>query len=260
MASRRMFAKSIVEGDAFCFLSLEEQNLYFHLGMNADDDGVIDNAARLTRSYGFKESVLQSLIEKRFLLVVDRYVVVKHWHINNYIAKDRYKQSPHKDVLGALVVQDDGSYTEANKEERDTRKQEERDTREDRFQNVQEKEGKDKEGKDRLGKDIETNVSCSEPSVSEPPVITILTNSNEDYPVFSEDVNEWQELYPAVDVMSELRKMKGWSNRDNPKRKTAKGMRRFITSWLAREQDKGNANPVRAVKPKSFMEMLEDEP
>ena len=53
------------------------------------------------------------------------------------------------------------------------------------------------------------------------------------------DVNGWMELYPAVDVMQELRNMKGWCQ-DNPrKRKTKKGIRRFVGSWLAREQDKG---------------------
>jgi hypothetical protein len=39
--------------------------------------------------------------------------------------------------------------------------------------------------------------------------------------------------------MQELRNMKGWCQ-DNPrKRKTKKGIRRFVGSWLAREQDKG---------------------
>ena len=54
-----------------------------------------------------------------------------------------------------------------------------------------------------------------------------------------EDVNGWMELYPAVDVMQELRKMKGWCQENPRKRKTKKGIRRFVGNWLAREQDKG---------------------
>lgn len=78
-------------------------------------------------------------------------------------------------------------------------------------------------------------------SASEPPVITLLLNDKSEYPIIRADVAEWQELYPAVDIMQELRKMKGWCN-DNPtKRKTRRGIRRFVGAWLAREQDKCHA-------------------
>jgi len=57
--------------------------------------------------------------------------------------------------------------------------------------------------------------------------------------VSPEDYNRWCELYPAVNVMQELRKMSSWST-DNPKRrKTKSGIRRFINAWLSKEQDKG---------------------
>lgn len=76
---------------------------------------------------------------------------------------------------------------------------------------------------------------------STPPVITLILNDKAEYPIYQSDVNEWAELYPAVDVMQELRKMKGWC-KDNPKRrKTKQGVRRFINSWLARQQDAGSA-------------------
>ena len=40
MAQRRMFSKDIVESGAFMEMPLSTQALYFHLGMNADDDGL----------------------------------------------------------------------------------------------------------------------------------------------------------------------------------------------------------------------------
>lgn len=49
---------------------------------------------------------------------------------------------------------------------------------------------------------------------------------------------KWQELYPAVDVMQELKKMDGWLNANPTRIKTAKGIPRFVNSWLARQQDK----------------------
>ena len=61
--------------------------------------------------------------------------------------------------------------------------------------------------------------------------------------VSNEDVGRWKELYPDVDVEQELRKMIGWFEGNPKKRKTKSGIRRFITGWLAREQDRGNGAP-----------------
>ena len=56
---------------------------------------------------------------------------------------------------------------------------------------------------------------------------------------YIEHVHPMRLVYPAVDVMQELRKMSSWST-DNPKkRKTKGGIRRFINAWLSKEQDKG---------------------
>ena len=55
-------------------------------------------------------------------------------------------------------------------------------------------------------------------------------------------IDDWSELYPNVDVMQELRNMKGWCNSNPTKRKTKRGVLRFINSWLAREQDKPSFN------------------
>ena len=44
--------------------------------------------------------------------------------------------------------------------------------------------------------------------------------------------------------MQELRKMIGWLEANPKKRKTKQGVLRFVTAWLAREQDKGRAAPI----------------
>ena len=103
---------------------------------------------------------------------------------------------------------------------------------------------RDKEIRDKsLDKDTDiedTEDSCAEPeTVSAPPIISIILNDKTFFDVFSEDYNRWCEMYPAVNVMQELRKMSSWST-DNPKRrKTKSGIRRFINAWLSKEQDKG---------------------
>ncbi len=81
-----------------------------------------------------------------------------------------------------------------------------------------------------------------EPTPTEPSVITITLNDKSEYPIYQSMVDEWNELYPNVDVLQELRKMKGWSNANPAKRKTKKGIQRFINAWLSREQDKPSYN------------------
>ena len=87
----------------------------------------------------------------------------------------------------------------------------------------------------------EGNIDCTEPEKSAlvPAVIELALNDKTFYPITQQDIDDWTELYPAVNVMQELRKMKGWCDSNSTKRKTSRGIKRFITNWLAREQDKG---------------------
>ena len=90
--------------------------------------------------------------------------------------------------------------------------------------------------------------SSSEPSQapSLTAIISIPTNRNatkgEEYPVTQQQVDDWSASYPAVDVMQQLRTMRSWSINNPTKRKTVKGMPKFIDSWLSREQDRGGKN------------------
>ena len=76
-------------------------------------------------------------------------------------------------------------------------------------------------------------------TASTPPVISIILNDKSYFEVTNENLIKWTELYPAVDVMQELRKMAGWCDANPMKRKTRRGIMAFISSWLSREQDKG---------------------
>ncbi len=89
---------------------------------------------------------------------------------------------------------------------------------------------------------------CSEQkAAAEPPVITLSLNTGEEYAVTRGDVEGWMELYPAVDVMQCLRNMKGWLMSNPAKRKTARGITRFITTWLQKEQDRGGTPRYRPI-------------
>jgi hypothetical protein len=71
-----------------------------------------------------------------------------------------------------------------------------------------------------------------------PAVISLPLNDGTEFGVTDSMVNEFTNLYPAVDVMQELRNMRGWLINNPKNRKTFGGIRRFINSWLSREQDK----------------------
>lgn len=78
---------------------------------------------------------------------------------------------------------------------------------------------------------------CAEQS--SPPLVSLILNTGELYPVFQADVDAWIKLYPNVDVMQQLRAMTGWLEANPKKRKTKQGIKKFINGWLSREQDKG---------------------
>lgn len=73
------------------------------------------------------------------------------------------------------------------------------------------------------------------------PVISLPLNDKSLYPVIQSQVDEWSGLYPAVDIMQELRKMAGWLDANPSKRKTKRGILRFVNGWLSREQDRGGS-------------------
>lgn len=76
------------------------------------------------------------------------------------------------------------------------------------------------------------------------PVIVLPLKSGDGYSVSAEQCHEWADLYPAVDVMQQLRNMKGWLDSNPGKRKTARGTPRFINGWMMREQSR--ASPGRS--------------
>ena len=92
MAERRMFAKTIIDSDAFLDMPLSTQALYFHLSMRADDDGFINNPKKIQRMIGCSDDDLKLLLAKSFIIAFESgIIVIKHWRLHNYIQKDRYK-------------------------------------------------------------------------------------------------------------------------------------------------------------------------
>jgi len=100
------------------------------------------------------------------------------------------------------------------------------------------KESRVKKSKEDMG------ASAKAETPRQPPFICILLHDKTEYPVMNAQVREWESLYPAVNVKQELRKMKGWCDANPARRKTGRGIQKFINAWLSREQDKGGTYGV----------------
>lgn len=112
MAERRMFAKTIIDSDAFLEMPQSTQLLYFHLSMRADDDGFINNPKSIMRNVGCKEDDIRILSGKKFIIPFESgIVVIKHWKIHNYIQKDRYHETKYKSEKASLGTDENGAYT-----------------------------------------------------------------------------------------------------------------------------------------------------
>ena len=157
MAERRMFAKTIIDSDAFLDMPMSARLLYYDLGMRADDDGFINSPKKIMRMIGASNDDVNILIARKFVIPFDSgVVVIKHWRINNYLRNDRYTETKYLEEKSTLEVDKNGSYTAKNNTGIPHG-----------IPTVS--TGKVRLGKDSIGKDINTNISCNENSI-----ITVL--------------------------------------------------------------------------------------
>lgn len=152
MAERRMMSKSIIKSDTFLDMPATTQNLYFHMLLDADDDGFINAPKSIMRMIGAKDDDMKVLAAKQFVIPFESgVVVIKDWKIHNYIQNDRYKPStlPERDLLN---IQKDKTYTlKSDVSRMDTECIQTVSIGKDRLGKV--RLGKDRIGKDRVGKD-----------------------------------------------------------------------------------------------------------
>lgn len=104
---------------------------------------------------------------------------------------------------------------------------------------------------DRISKKIEGidgKATAKKEKIVLPMVIELpLCASGTYFPVTQKDIDEWSGLYPAVDVLQDLRSMIGWLNANPSRRKTKTGIRSFINSWLAKTQNSGQQKSLNSV-------------
>lgn len=160
-----MFSQRIVESARFLKMPPSTQNLYFHLGIYADDDGVVEGY-NVMRQTGSTEDDLKILATKGFITVLNEDLVtyINDWKENNHIRSDRKVDSIYRDLLikmlpgieiqKAKARADTGKKTGIKRIEKNGRP----------VDNQWTSNGPHRLGKDRLGKDSINNIVDSSES------------------------------------------------------------------------------------------------
>ena len=115
MAERRMFAKTIIDSDAFLEMPISARLLYYDLAMRADDDGFINSPRKIMKFVGATNDDMNILIARKFIIPFDNgVVVIKHWRIHNYIRKDTYNETSYKEQKALLELDENKAYRLSN--------------------------------------------------------------------------------------------------------------------------------------------------
>jgi len=112
MAERRMFAKTIIDSDAFIEMPTSARLLYYDLGMRADDDGFVNSPRKIMKFSGASDDDMRILSAKKFVIPFESgIVVIKHWKIHNYIRKDTYTETKYKVEKAQLYTDENNAYS-----------------------------------------------------------------------------------------------------------------------------------------------------
>jgi hypothetical protein len=161
--------------------------------MRADDDGFVNSPKSIMRLVGCKDDDIKILCSKKFVIPFDSgIVVIKHWNIHNYIAKDRYTETKYKKEKESLAIDENGSYTGC-------------------IQIVDECEtqvrlGKVSLGKDRIVKETASALVKKQFSIPTAEEVQEYCDSRGN----GIDANKWMAHYESVDWKVGSNKMKNW--------------------------------------------------
>ncbi len=214
MAKRRMLSMELMRSEEFLALPTESQLLYVHLFLEADDDGFLQGKHRIMKMLDAPAEALQSLIGAGFVLTFPSgAAVIAHWLLCNCIRKDRYTPTRYAKELQTLDFTPGVGYTRRA---------------------VNEAQTNSPPAESAVAPPEQTKNASVGALCAEAPGLP-LENGREHF-VRQSEVEEWKRLYPQVNVLQELRGMRGWLLANPEKKKTAEGIVRFINAWLSKAQ------------------------
>ena len=227
----RIIKESICYSDDVDRLSSFAETVFYRLLVNVDDYGRIDGRPSFLKSrlFATKQGVTEKAVSeaiaqmacigivKTYLVSEREYLYFPKWHLHQRIreSKAKYPEPP----------QDDIDISTAEKPAAATCGELPPESNPDINPNPESESG--------------IMPGAGKPPEQKYPIISLPLNDKSEYPIFEEQCREWADLYPAVDMIQQLRSMRAWLLSNPDKRKTKRGIKRFINGWLGREQDKG---------------------
>lgn len=236
MANRRMFSRRIINSARFIKLTKDAQVLYFHLCMNADDDGAVEGFP-VRRALGIEEDAYANLEGRGFIITLDReneIVYITDWLEHNKIRADRLQASLYRDLISNVVgnkvliepkkrsdlkgsnVVDVSAGTELDGRTKDSpRTDNGQSTDGPRTDNGQamDRLGKDRIGKDKISKDkLVEDSKEGKPKRKRfvPPTIEDVISYINEKGYLNVNANKWFSHYAANGWMVGKNKMKDW--------------------------------------------------
>lgn len=206
MAQRRMFSQRIVESARFLKMPPSTQCLYFHLGIHADDDGVVEGF-NVMKQTGSTEDDLKILAAKGLITVLNSDLVtyINDWKENNRIRSDRKVDSIYRDLLIRMLPDIELQQSKARA-----------DTGKKTGIKAIEGNGPHRLGKDRLGKDSINNIVDSSESPTQ---------------IYESEFEQLWSMYPKKQgKKAALRHYKTWRKRS--KDNTFEAMKEKLERYL----------------------------
>ena len=208
MAERRMFAKTIIDSDAFLDMPISARLLYYDLAMRADDDGFVNSPKKIMRMIGATQDDLSILALRKFIIPFENgIVVIKHWKIHNYIRKDTYNETKYLEQKEQLELDENNSYRIKNN---------------DCNISVDEPSTQVRLGKVRIGKDSIDNIPASEVKTSSADTAKASKHKygeyknvllkDEELQKLKEEYENWEELIKYLDEYIEMKGYKAKSH------------------------------------------------
>lgn len=246
----------ITDDDNFINLSSSAQALYMHLVMSADDEGFTNAVTICLFKAHATADDYNSLLQKHFIIQFnDGVIVITAWNIMNTVQKDRFhatgftKQREMVEVKsGVYQVKDDyvssldtSCIHDVSSLETEVNLNKSNISKSNKYINTLAQSDYKPEPKkppktDHPAKDTSPVLYAN----TEPLPLT----NGKDWRPTEEDFEEMRRLYPAVDIYQEFRNMKGWISSNPNRKKTEKGIKRFVNNWLSRNQNRGQTKPA----------------
>lgn len=212
-----MFSQRIVESARFLKMPPSTQCLYFHLGIHADDDGVVEGY-NVMKQTGSTEDDLKILAAKGLITVINSDLVtyINDWKENNRIRSDRKVDSIYRDLLIRMLpdIELQQSKARADTGKKTGIKAIEGNARP--VDNQWTSNGPHRLGKDRLGKDSINNIVDSSESPTQ---------------IYESEFEQLWSMYPKKQgKKAALRHYKTWRKRS--KDNTFEAMKEKLERYL----------------------------